>query len=348
MPLLNGLFEMKELELRTAEPDELCVAIAACGICHTDLTMMSPGSMMVYGHEVSGIVETVGKNVAGFQPGDHVVLSYPYCGVCEPCRAGRPYECVHFDALFAGERLAGSQPLTLNGQQVQAFFGQGGFATHTLVHKSSAVKVTKAIDLKLLAPLGCGIQTGAGSVLNFLKPRPGEPLAVFGTGSVGLTAVMAAHICGCEPIIAVDVLDGRLELAKQLGATHILNPGCTNNMEQSILDISGGIQYAFDTTGGRRLMKTAVKCMRTGGKGCGVSAAGKPFLDRADIESGKSWDELIQGCSIPKLFIPQLIDLYEKGQFPFDKLLTYFTFEHINEAISRMEKADVIKPVLIM
>ena len=156
-------FQLEELDLREPNADELLIKITACGVCHTDLSMMSGGGGdMVYGHEACGVVERPGKDAAGFSEGDRVVLSYPHCGVCPACRQGRPYNCVHFSDLFMGERLSGPPPLMLRGRNVLSFFGQGGFATHTVVHQSSAVKVHKELDPKMLGPLGCGIQTGCG------------------------------------------------------------------------------------------------------------------------------------------------------------------------------------------
>lgn len=348
LPLTDASFEIVTLELREPGPHEICVKIAACGVCHTDMMMMTGGSMMVFGHEASGIVETVGPEVEDVVPGDHVVLSYPSCGVCGACQDQRPYDCLHFSALFSGERLSGTQPLTYKGRKVTPFFGQGGFATHAVVHSSSAVKVDKHIDVKLLGPLGCGVQTGAGSVINFLKPQRGASIAVLGTGSVGLSAVRAAYIQGCSPIIAVDVIDARLNLAKEFGATHIINARASNDIKKEIMDISGGITYAFDSTGSVRLMEIAVACMHQGGRGCGVAAAGMPRLNREDLALQKSWSEIIQGCAVPRLFIPQMIDLYQRGFFPFDKMITYFDFEDINEAFRQAKASKAIKPVLVM
>ncbi len=344
----GGTFILDELDLREPNADELLVKIVSCGVCHTDLMMMSGGSLMVYGHEASGIVEKAGRDAAGFSEGDRVVLSYPSCGACPPCGNGRTYDCVRFTDLFLGDRLTGGDPLSYRGRSVRAFFGQGGFATHTVVHESSAVKVVGGPDLKLLGPLGCGLQTGAGSVMNFLKPAPGTSLAVFGAGSVGLAAVLAARALGCGPIVAVDRVDARLELAARFGAACTFHTGKTADLEKRLLDETGGLDFAFDTTGNTGLMDLAVRCLRPGGKGCGVAAAGQPALGPADRRMGKSWDELIQGNSVSRTFIPKLIGLYRDGLFPFDAMLTYFEFERIGEAVSQMRDARVIKPVLVM
>jgi aryl-alcohol dehydrogenase len=310
--------------------------------------MMSGGSHMVYGHEASGVVEKAGRRAAGFSEGDSVVLSYPSCGVCLPCGKGRPYDCIRFTDLFLGDRLTGGDPLSYRGRSVRAFFGQGGFATHALVHQSSAVKVERCPDLRMLGPLGCGLQTGAGSVMNFLRPAPGTSLAVFGAGSVGLAAVLAARALGCGPIVAVDRVDARLERAARFGAAFTLHTGKTADLEGSLMAVTGGLDFAFDTTGDTGLMNLAVRCLRPGGKGCGVAAAGQPAISRTDRDMGKSWDELIQGNAVSQEFIPKLIKLYCDGLFPFEEMLTYFEFDRIGEAVSQMRAARVVKPVLIM
>ena len=189
-------------------------------------------------------MEAVGTDAGDLKAGDHVVLSYPSCGVCDACMDSRPYDCVMFSALFMGERLSGTIPLRYEEQSVTPFFGQGSFATHAVVHKSSAVKVDKDADLKLLGPLGCGVQTGAGAILNFLKPRPGKAIAIFGAGSVGLSAVLASHLSGCGPIIAVDRAAARLSLAEKFGATHTINTETCGDIKKEIAQISGGIRYS--------------------------------------------------------------------------------------------------------
>jgi aryl-alcohol dehydrogenase len=346
--VIGGSFDISTLELREPGPDELLIRIAACGVCHTDISMMSSAGLMVLGHEGSGVVEAVGRDVREFATGDHVVLSYPSCGVCDACMTSQPYNCVRFSDLFMGDRLAGTRPLRFNGRVVTSFFGQGSFATHTVVHKRSAVKVDNSLDIKRLGPLGCGVQTGAGAVLNYLKPRPGRAIAVLGTGSTGLSAILAARSAGCAPIIAVDRLDSRLKLAKEFGATNCLNSEKSRDLQKEIIQLSGGIRYALDTTGSMRLMTAALACLLPGGRGCGVAAAGIPHLDSEAIALRKGWEEIIQGNAVPRVFIPSLIELYKKGRFPFDKMLTFFKFDDINEAFRQAEAAAIVKPVLTM
>lgn len=345
--LLGRFFEIETLELREPGPEEVLVKLVASGVCHTDIAMLT-GRLMVLGHEGSGIVEAVGPDAGDLKVGDHVVLSYPSCGACDACQNKKPYKCSRFDDLFMGDRLQGSIPLRYKGRIVIPFFGQGSFATYTVVHKSSAVKVRKDVDLKLLGPLGCGIQTGAGAILNYLKPRPGKAIAIFGTGSVGLSAILAARVAGCAPIIAVEKLEQRLEMAKKFGATHMINASVCRDIKKEIILISGGLRYAFDTTGSVELMEIAVSCFLPGGRGCGVAAAGQPHLGPEASALKKSWEEIIQGCAVSSTFIPHIVELFRKGQFPFDEMLTFFDFSDINKAFEKAEAGEVVKPVLLM
>lgn len=219
----SGRFVMRELDLEDPRDDEVLVKVTACGICHTDIVMRGGASLL--GHETSGTVVKTGKKVRGFKPGDRVIATYTHCGVCSACKDNRTYQCEHFHRFFDGERPDGSTPFSLNGTPVFPLMRQGGFSTYTVCHKNALTGVVTALDLKSLAPVGCGVMTGAGSVMNYLKPAKGKPLAVFGTGAVGLSAVLAARVCGCAPIIAVDKIAARLDMAHEFGATCCLNTG---------------------------------------------------------------------------------------------------------------------------
>ena len=211
------------LNIHIAEPkkDEVVVRIVGTGICHTDLTVRDAKFPVTYpivlGHEGAGIVEQTGENVKSVRPGDHVVLSYSSCGSCPNCYDAKPYACDQmFQLNFGGKMPDGTTQLKLeDGTEVASFSGQSSFSQYAVVHERNVVKVPKEIPLKILGPLGCGIQTGCGAVLNKLKPRAGSSMVVFGCGSVGLSAVMAGTIAGCTTIIAVDVHEHRLKLAQQ-------------------------------------------------------------------------------------------------------------------------------------
>ena len=248
--------DIRELTLDEPHADEITVRMVASGVCHTDAIVRDqwyPTPLpAVLGHEGSGIVEAVGADVVDLKVGDKVVLAPASCGVCENCTAGHPQYCVEFyDLNFGGSRKDGSKMFDDNGSPVSSnFFGQSSFATASNVRARNAVKVDDDAPVELLGPLGCGIMTGSGAVLNVLKPSPGESIAVFGTGAVGLAGMLAAKAAGATTIIMVDIIPSRLEFAKELGATHVVNSKETDAVE-AIREITGGrgVSYALDTTG---------------------------------------------------------------------------------------------------
>ncbi|MGD0413443.1 MAG: NAD(P)-dependent alcohol dehydrogenase, partial [Verrucomicrobiota bacterium] len=257
--------------------DELLVRLVASGICHTDIDFCESGASgpVVLGHEGSGVVERIGKAVKGVKPGDHVVLSYQSCGCCRPCRRGHPADCQRFwEANFGFARLDGTN--ALRGGVRGHFFGQSSFATHALATMRNLVKVPKSLPLELLAPLGCGLQTGAGTVMNSLAVRAGSSIAVFGTGSVGLAAVMAARIVKAKAIIAVDINPRRLKLACELGATHSIN-NRRSDLAASIKAITGGgVDYIVESTADHGMEQFAAELLNPGGKAALLSGASAP------------------------------------------------------------------------
>ena len=220
-------FNIEEVDLAEPRENEVLVKIVACGVCHTDESERS-GRMtpfpVVLGHEGAGIIEKVGSGVTGFEVGDHVTMSYPSDCECEMCKRRKNYYCIRGNELtFKGHFKDGYSPLSQNGERLNNFFGQSSFAEYAVCDINNVVKVDKSVPLKFIGPMGCGIETGAGAVLNHCKPEPGDTIVVFGTGGVGLSAIMAAKVAQCKTIIAVDVFDNRLEFAKELGATHTIN-----------------------------------------------------------------------------------------------------------------------------
>jgi aryl-alcohol dehydrogenase len=335
---------IESLELEGPRDDELLVRIVASGICHTDVYFLDEWfeADIVLGHEGAGVVEAAGKDVKGFKPGDHVVLSYQSCGICPECESGHPTDCERFyDLNFGFQRLDGSNALHRSGVRGH-FFGQSSFATHSLTTVRNLVKVPEALPLELLAPLGCGLQTGAGTVLNSLKVSRGAAIAVFGTGSVGLAAVMAARIVGADPIIGVDINPGRLELAMELGATHAIDSR-GGGVASRIRDITGsGVDYVLEITGDSGMNQTAVDVLNPHGT-VALVASGS---GGGSLPGGRRAVGIIQGDAVPQVFIPELIALYQAGRFPFDRLITYYDFDDINRAILDMKRGDTIKPVL--
>ena len=249
----GGPLKIEPLELEGPRDDEVLIRIVASGICHTDIDMIdyweSVEIPVVLGHEGAGLVEQVGKQIRGVTPGDHVVLSYQSCGHCRPCRNGHPADCKRFYELnFDFARLDDSNAMHRSGVRGH-FFGQSSFATYTIATMRNLVKVPKDLPLEMLAPLGCGMQTGAGTVMNSLKVSKGSSIAIFGTGTVGLAAIMAARIVEAKPIIGVDIKPNRLQVALERGATHAINSSC-DDVTSLITGITGsGVDYVVETTG---------------------------------------------------------------------------------------------------
>jgi aryl-alcohol dehydrogenase len=337
--------KIERLEMEGPRDDEVQVRLVASGICHTDIDFCESGGPgpVVLGHEGSGVVERIGKTVKGIKPGDHVVLSYQSCGLCRPCRNDHPADCQRFwEANFGFARLDGTNALHAGVRG--HFFGQSSFATHTLATMRNLVKVPKTLPLELLAPLGCGLQTGAGTVMNSLAVRAGSSIAVFGTGSVGLAAVMAARIVKAKAIIAVDTNSRRLKLARELGATQSIN-NRHGDLAGSIMAITGrGVEYVIETTVDHDMERLAVEVLNQGGKAALLSGAGAP----GKLPGGRQVLSVIQGDAVPQKFIPKLIQLYQRGQFPFDRLVKFYDFARINQAIADSKRGTAVKPVLLI
>ncbi|MCL2493751.1 MAG: NAD(P)-dependent alcohol dehydrogenase [Clostridiales bacterium] len=352
----KGSFVLKNVELAEPRETEILVRMAGCGICHNDLFTKDEGAVplpAVLGHEGSGVVERIGNSVTMVSPGDHVVFCSYSCGVCEPCLTGHPAACVRSGEVnFGGAYADGTRRLKdEEGRELSCFFGQSSFATWVVADQRSAVKVDKDVDLAMLGPLGCGLQTGAGAVLNVLKPGAGDTIAVFGCGSVGLSAVMAAKIAGCSTIIGIDAAPVKLDAAKELGATHVIGGAEGPDITAKILEITNGrgTDCSFETTGVETLFMAAIESLRMGGA-CGtVASTGTRTLDfrlSSLMGSSKKLVGIVQGDSVPWLFIPKLIRFYKEGRFPIDKLIRYYPFEEINKAAADAHGGAVIKPVL--
>ena len=349
-------FSVEELELEAPRPDEVLVRIVGVGVCHTDVKMRDGARPLplpiVLGHEGAGVVEAVGSAVSEVRSGDHVVLSFDYCGMCANCQNGRQAYCEEvFRYSFGGARPDGTSPLRKNGEVVHGmFFGQSSFAEFALANRRNVVKVPKNVPLEILGPLGCGVQTGAGAVLNSLAAEAGSSIAIFGAGTVGLSAVMAACVAGCSPIIAVDIDTGRLGLARELGATHTFNGAEIPELVEAIQRVSdGGVNYSLDTTSNPTVFRQAVDSLKMLGS-CGLIGGMAPgtevCIEANHLLPGRTVRGIIQGDSVPQSFIPRLIELYKQGRFPFDRLIRPYSLEEINQACADMAAGNTIKPVL--
>ena len=344
----GGPLRIESLEMEGPRDDEVLVRLVASGICHTDITLCDSwekaDNALVLGHEGAGVIERVGKSVKNIKRGDHVVLSYQSCGSCHQCRMGHPAHCKYLWELnFGFQRMDGSNALQRSGVRGH-FFGQSSFATNSLVTERNLVKVSKDLPLEVLAPLGCGMQTGAGTVINSLKVSEGKSLAVFGTGAVGLAAVMAAHLVGANPIIGIDIKPNRLKLALQLGATHTVE-NRYQDVTACITEITGsGVDYVVETTGSPKMHQLAIDILNP--RGIVALLTGESGTD--SLPEGRKTLGIIQGDAVPQHFIPKLIDLYLVGKFPFDCLVKFYDFSDINRAIADSKHGDTIKPVLLI
>ncbi|MCA8028952.1 NAD(P)-dependent alcohol dehydrogenase [Burkholderia cepacia] len=350
-------FEIQQARIRAPKNDEVLVRVVATGMCHTDLIVRDQYYPVplpaVLGHEGAGVVEEVGPAVKDLQPGDHVVLTYGACGHCVSCAVGYGAYCKQFFGLnFGGGDLEGRTAIEdEEGRPLHDhFFAQSSFANFALARENNAIRVPKDAPLELLGPLGCGIQTGAGAVINTLKVAPGSSFASFGAGAVGLSAVMAARVAGATTIIAIDVVPSRLALAKELGATHVVNSREVD-LVQTIRDISaGGVDFALESTGRAEVLTQSIETLGTRGA-LGVVGA-PPLGTKAEFDinnlllGGRTIRGIVEGDSVPQRFIPQLVQLFQQGRFPFDKLVKFYPLEEINQAAEDSVRGATLKPIL--
>ena len=347
--------EIAELEQEEPRVGEMRVQIVATGICHTDLHAhegrLAP-LPIVLGHEGAGVVEQLGEGVTGFSVGDHVVLSGSSCGGCPSCQANLPSYCdTAMSRVFGGGRMDRSVALSHGEAPIHShFFGQSSFASHAIVPERTAVKVSGDVPLEKLGPLGCGILTGAGTVLNSLSLQSGQSLAVFGTGGVGLSAVMAAKLAGAARIVAVDMSEERLELARELGATDCLR-GDEEDLVGKVRAVTGrGVDASVNTTTAPAVFDAALDCLAMRGTAAFVTAARGQWAPNmfAMLSGGRSLKGVLGGDADPRTFIPTLIEHWREGRFPFDRLLSFYPFAGIGRAFEDVRSGKAIKPVLLM
>ena len=345
----GAAFRIEKLTMDAPGTDQILVKIHACGVCHTDMVMRDgalpvpfPG---VLGHEGAGVVEAVGDGVTCVEPGDHVLLSFHSCGECSACHDHQPGYCAEFfPRNFLGVIAPGQGGLWRGRERIGAnIFGQSAFATYAFAHADNVVKIDRDLPLGLLAPLGCGIQTGAGTVIETLKVQNGQSIAILGAGAVGLSAVMAAKIAGCGRIAVLDRHRHRLDLAQELGATEIAD---------EMADMVGPFDYVVDTTGVPALAQTSVGLLAARGTLALVGAYPPGLamnLDLSEVMSmGRRIVGVVEGGIDPQLFIPRLIAWYRAGMLPLEKLVRTYPFAAIEDAVQASESGAVIKPVLLM
>ena len=350
--------QIEEVELDPPGPGEALVQIKAVGLCHSDLVAINGerGKPMpiVIGHEAAGIVTKVGTGVSGFVPGDHVVPSYvASCGHCEMCSVGRPALCEPATASNAAAVLRdGTTRLHKDGERIHHHSGVAGFAEYAVLPVDALVKINREIPFEHAALFGCGVVTGVGSVVNTSNLKPGESIAIVGLGGVGLSALLAARAVGAGKIIAVDLNEEKLQLARDLGAHEIFNASDPDCVARAMAYTDGGVHVAVETAGSPLALKTAYDLTRRGGT---TVTAGMPGPD-AEITIShlsiaaqeRTLKGSYMGSSVPKRDIPRYMAMFIDGQLPVDRLMSRtIGFDELNGAMDRLDNATTVREVLV-
>ncbi len=347
-----------EMELAPPGRGEVLVAIAAAGLCHSDLSVINGDrprpTPMLLGHEAAGVVEAVGEGVDDLAKGDHVVLVFvPSCGHCMPCAEGRPALCTTGAASnTAGTLLGGHRRILRGGESVHHHMGCSAFADHAVVSRNSLVKVDPGLPLEEAALFGCAVLTGVGAVVNTAKVSMGATVAVVGLGGVGLAALLGAVAAGASRIVAVDLARDKRELALTLGATDAFDAGAPDAIE-AIRDATGaGVDYALEFAGSVKAMDLAYRITRRGGT---TVTAGLPHPSATFalpqthlVAEERTVKGSYIGTCVPARDLPRYVALYRQGRLPVDKLLTHrLRLEDINEGFERLREGKAVRQVVL-
>jgi alcohol dehydrogenase len=349
---------IEALDLAPPGHGEVLVKIAAAGLCHSDLSVINgdrPRPLpMVLGHEAAGIVEELGEGVTDLQRGDHVILVFvPSCGHCPPCAEGRPALCEPgFAANSAGTLLGGARRLSRNGTPVHHLLGCAAFAEYATVSRRSLVRVDKALPLAEAALFGCAVMTGVGAVVNTAQVRAGASTAVVGLGGVGLASVLGAKAAGARQIVAVDLSDEKLAIARSLGATHTFNAGAPDCIEKVREATSGGAEFAFELAGSTRAFESAYKMTRRGGTtvtaGLPPPTATMPLSPLNLVAEERTVKGSYVGTCVPSRDIPRYVDLYRQGKLAVDRLMTgTLALDDINEGFDLLHEGKAVRQVIV-
>jgi alcohol dehydrogenase len=349
---------IEEVEVVAPGPGQVLVEINSAGLCHSDLSVINgsrPRAMpMVMGHEASGVVRETGPGVQSFAPGDHVVFSFvPVCGQCMPCLSGRPALCEKgAKANTAGTLLDGKRYFrNRDGQELNHHLGVSAFTQFTVASQESLVRIDPALPLEKAALFGCAVMTGVGAVMNTARVEPGASVAVFGLGGVGLSVVLGARIAGAFPIIAVDLLDSKLEIAKKLGATYTIRAGKEDTV-QAVRDATGGgACYAFESVGSESVLIQTYQGTRRGGTTVAIGLPHPRCQFSISAVSLVAEERTVKGSymgsAAPARDIPRYIALYQAGLLPVDLLLTKtISLEEINGAFDALKRGQAIRQVV--
>jgi alcohol dehydrogenase len=350
--------QIRELDLLPPGPGEMRVRVTAAGLCHSDLSVIDgsrPRPMpMVLGHEAAGIVEQLGEGTAGFAPGDQVVFSFvPSCGHCLPCAEGRPALCEPGAAANTAGTLLGGGRRWCDAPEgkVQHHLGVSGFAERSVVSARSAVKIDAGVAPEIAALFGCAVMTGMGAVVNTARVPPGASVAVFGMGGVGLAAVLGAVASGAYPIVAVDTLAEKLDLAIALGATHGVLAG--PDAVAAIKAVTqGGAAFVIESVGSEIVLAQAYAATRRGGS---TIATGLPHPSKAFsvpavslVAEERTVRGSYMGSAVPLRDVPRFVALYQAGRLPVDRLLTHrLTLDEVNEGFDRLAEGLAVRQVIV-
>jgi len=352
-------FDIREVEVNEPQAGEVLVRMVVGGICHSDLHVMrghlDAPMPAILGHEGSGIVTEVGSGVTSVVPGDHVIPLWRLsCGECKYCTSSRPALCsVGLKLRNTGRLMDGTSRFTLDGAEIKHFLGVSTFSEYSVIPEGSLLKIPQDFPLDRAALLGCAVITGVGAVLNAAQVRPGSTVAVFGTGGVGLNVVQGAVLAGAEKIIAVDLLDNKLEFAREFGATHGVNASSVDPVEE-IRTLTGGegVDYAFEVIGLPKTVRQAFDSLAK--RGVAVTIGVTPFSTEVAVPiMGLTFEERVlkgslYGSSRPRIDIPKFMDLYKAGKLKLDELLTRsYPLEEINEAYAALEQGEVARSVVL-
>lgn len=349
---------IEELDLDPPGEGEVLVKVRAAGLCHSDLSTINgdrPRQMpMVLGHEAAGEVLETGPGVKSVKVGDHVILIFvPSCGHCMPCMEGRPALCEPgAKANGAGTLLSGSTRLKRSGKPVFHHVGVSAFAEHAVVSESSVIRIDRSLPFEEAALFGCAVVTGAGAVINTARVPAGSSVAVIGLGGVGLMSMLAARMSGSRQIVAIDMLDDKLALARQLGATHVVNAGAKDAVEQ-VKDISqGGVDFAFEMASSVKALELAYKITRRGGT---TITASLPHPDHRMqlpatnlVAEERTLKGSYIGSCVPQRDIPRFVSLYQQGLLPVDRLMSErIALKDINAGFDRLADGASVRQILV-
>jgi alcohol dehydrogenase len=350
--------KLETVDLEGPGEGEVLVKVAGAGLCHSDLSTIDnsrPRTLpAVLGHEGAGVVAEVGRGIRDLAPGDHVVFVFvASCGACRNCVRGRPSVCLRWPEMRnQGALLTGGRRLSRNGRPIAHYSGISCFAEYAVVARSSLVKIDPRVPLADAAMFGCAVQTGVGAAVNTAHVRPGDVVAVIGLGGVGLSCLMGARVAGAQRIIAVDLSDEKLGLARQLGATDTYNAADPDCVAEIRAATGGGVDYAFEMAGSIRALALAADILLRGGSvvtaGLSPASATYPLQHTSLVGDGKSIRGSYMGSCVPERDVPAFIELYKQGRLPIDRLKSgTLPLAGINAGFDRLAEVAAVRQIVV-